>query len=1524
VRKIVIRTLTISVLVLAASIVSHAFGADDSQPHAVFVIGTTHYGPQTTLPGLAKQLQGFGFRTTVVQAAGNPERSAKGLAGLEALKDADVAVFFMRFLTLPDDQLKLVTDYVKSGKPVVGFRTSTHGFAYPANSKQAIWNDGFGRDVLGSKYFVHLQGTTQVSATEFGKAHPILTGVDLAKPRTAAGTLYLCEIPSDAKVLLTGTGKSKKTGVVKNPFGTHKLEATMTDDVAWTWTNKFGGRVFTTTLGHSKTFADDQFVRLFINGIHWAASRAVPKADANFVAIGGTPQNNAVAKPKKTTRKPTGKKDPPADADYSRYGIYANKAPRAADATAVETSLPLKLSEGSRIALVGNSLFEHSQHFGHFETLIHQRHPGHHLVVRNLAWAADTPNIQPRPANFADLDQHLTHEKADVIFAAYGFNESFAGKDGVEEFRRVLTERVQMLKGKAFNGKSAAQVVLVSPIANENVEGVTAADRNNENLKLYTDAIREVAATEKVGFVDVYSSSLRAMQSPGTKLTFNGVHLVGKGYDFFAKELYSGLFGDAAPQVDEAIRRVVLDKNRQYFRRFRPINTFYYTGGRNKSYGYLDFLPAMKNFDIMVDNRQQRIWALANGKKVPAKVDDSNVPPLPKTKESRGANRWITAKEELAEFKIDPRFDVTLFAGEEEFPDIAAPIQMRWDSRGRLWVACSTTYPHVYPGNEPNDKLVILEDTDGDGKADKSSVFADDLHIPLSFEFGDGGVYVSEMPELTFIKDTDGDGKADFRRRVFSGFGTEDSHHSLHDFAWTPDGDLIFRESVFHHSQVETAYGPVRQQNSGWFRFQPRDQKLISFGTYSSTNPWGVTFDDWGQHVASHPIYAAAFHALDPPYPAQHPRPNGLRAYSGTCGQEFVDFKTFPDELQGGYIKARYKPTNRIEIHKWVESDSGYDEEYVGDLIFSSNLSFIPVDIRYGPRGAMYVCDWYNPVKGHAQYSLRDERRDRHSGRIWRITAKGKSLQEPPKIHGASNTELLDILKRPEYRYRYWAKREIRERDATEFKKDLDKWVAGLTPADPRYRHHQMEAIWTYRNIGAVNVDLLRELLACDDHHVRGAAIQQVRYWHTEMPDAIALINRAANDSNGVVRMQAAISASYVGTKDALDAMLDVFKHRNEKHAAYGITCALGSHTLRRHWEGVDEYDIGKLMKKAARMSELKEPNPNAKQAQFDSQKNLKTVKVSCMPERMKFTVEQFAVKTGQPVKLVFMNPDATDHNLVVVKPGALAEVGMAANEMAKDPKFANSDFIPKEKRHLIIEASPMIGPTRKTQVHVLRFNAPQEPGIYPFVCTFPGHWVIMKGEIIVANDLNDVPAMLAARKPTIVKKWTLADLKDLPAANGEEKSVMKGMQAFVKARCNQCHVVKGHGTKLGPDLTEVAKRYKGQKIVQQIIRPSTEINKEYQTYQFLLLSGRAINGVIVKEEPDEYHVLTNLLAPTLITKIAKKDVDEKIASKISSMPEGMVDVLTKDEIGDLVNFLESGGYDLPAHLQHKHEHKHE
>ena len=1030
----------------------------------------------------------------------------------------------------------------------------------------------------------------------------------------------------------------------------------------------------------------------------------------------------------------TGKADPFKDPELEKYAIFEQTAPFPKLTKPVDTRLPLKLNKGDHICFVGNTLFDRDGQFAHFETFVQQSHPGMELRVRNLSWSADEVDLQPRPDNFGSIDQHLTVQQADVIFAAFGYNESFAGPDGVDDFKDRLSKLVTAMKGSAYNGKTGPRIVLVSPIANENVKGVKAADLNNANIAAYTKATAEVAMKLKVGFVNVFDATRKAMANPHTDITFNGAHMDAEGYRVFGEALFEGTFKKTAPELDERIREELVDKNRQWFYRYRPLNTFYYTGGRNKRYGYLDFLPAMRNFDLMVENREGRAWEMAKGNPVSAVADDSNVPPLPPSAQSRGANEWLSPADERKAFEVDPRFEVTLFASEEEFPEIACPIQIRWDSKGRMWVACSTTYPHVYPGNEPNDKIVILEDTDGDGKADKSSVFADDVNIPLSIELGNDGVYVSEEPHITFLKDTDGDGKADFRRKIYTGFGTEDSHHALHDFVWTPDGDLLFRESIFHNSQVETPYGPIRAKNSAWFRYRPSTHRLVTFGAYPNTNPWGVTYDDWGNHVASHPIFASAFHATNPAYPKQHPRAAGIPAYSGTAGHEFVDFPNWPKEMQGGFVKVRYKPNNRVEFHNWVENDDHFAEKYVTDIIFSKNLSFIPVDLRFGPRGAMYVCDWYNPIKGHAQYSLRDERRDRKSGRIWRIFPKGAKPADPPKIHGASTASLVGILKRPEYRYRYRAKRELRRRDPKDVKKAVDSMVKKLNPKDPRFRHHQIEAIWAYRNIDAVNTKLLLEVLNCDNHLARAAATRQLRHWHTELKDPIGELRKRANDKDGKVRLEAAIAATYIGSKEALNAVLEVTKHPSDTHLKYAVATSLGAESMARHWRGNDAYlaehpEIEQFMKAFVRQSKRKAGSTtrNAVDAAFDNQKNVKTVTISCVPERMLFTVKRFEVKAGQPVKLIFENPDVTQHNLVIVEPGATMEIGMAGNMMAAQKDGVKKHFIPESKK--ILHHTKLL--TQDTS-EVLRFKAPTKPGTYPYLCTYPGHWVIMQGVMVV------------------------------------------------------------------------------------------------------------------------------------------------------------------------------------------------
>ncbi|MBL6844312.1 MAG: HEAT repeat domain-containing protein [Verrucomicrobiae bacterium] len=1201
---------------------------------------------------------------------------------------------------------------------------------------------------------------------------------------------------------------------------------------------------------------------------------------------------------------------------FEQYALYRKNAPRAEEAEQPRTvSLPLELEKGAHIAFIGNTLFERAGQFGFFEAMLHAQFPKHALTVRNLSWSADTPDLQPRPSNFADVEQHLFREQADVIFAAFGFNESFDGEGGTEAFRNSLREFSSRLQSLAFNGRTGPEIILVSPIACENIKGVSADDMNHERLLAYTQVMEEVAGELNIGFANVLATSRAWLSDTKTDYTINGVHLTEQGYARFASDLFNAVFDEESPNVSEKLREAVVEKSKQYFQRYRPLNTYYYTGARNKTYGYLDFLPAMRNFDIMVSNRDEWIWELAQGN-LQATLDDSNIPAMPQTPQSRGANRWLSSEDELSEFKIDPRFEVNLFASEEQFPDLACPIQMRWDARGRLWVSCSTTYPHVYPGNEPGDKIIILEDIDKDGRADKSTVFADDLHIPLSFELGDGGVYVSEEPFMSWIGDTDGDGKADKRVRLLAGFGSEDSHHALHDFVWTPEGDLLFRESIFHHSQIETPYGPVRADNSAWFQFRPDNHRLTSFGSYPNTNPWGVTFDDWGYHVASHPVFASAFHALNPPYPQQHPRAAGLPAYSGVCGHEFVDFDFWPEEMQGGFVKVRYKPSNRVEIHQWIEKEDHFEESYQGDIIYSSNLSFIPVDLRFGPRGAMYVCDWYNPVKGHAQYSLRDERRDRRAGRIWRIVPKGATLQDPPLIHDQPIASLLDVLKRPEYRYRYWTRNELRSRSEQDVFEALTSWLNSLDRADPRFRHHQVEALWLYRNIGATNHDLLRKLIQCEEHHARAAAVRVLRSWYGEMPDAHDLLAKAVSDENPLVRLESAIAASWFGTQEALDVLLRVADQPLGDHLRYAFVCSLGSENMRRHWEGNTRYALVPVMLRDARKVEsFLEPPGSAKDAEFDLQKDLVTLRIACIPEQMRFTEEKVSVRAGQPVKLIFTNPDATDHNWVLVQPGSMEELGMAANEMVKNPKNARSDFIPKDPDRHILQYTPLIGPSRDSKVEVLRFIAPEEPGIYPYLCTFPGHWVVMNGALWVTNDeVSEEDLQHNLSTPIFVKEWQMADFEAIQVSK-DEHAIMRGMKSFLDAQCHQCHQMDGRGIELGPDLSNVSERFRGKDLLQQILKPSSHIDEPYRLVRVETKEGEEWSGNLVDENEERIRLRPSLFAPDELLSLRKKQIKTREISAVSPMPEGMLSTMDRQAILDLLAYLEAGGH--AGHQKH-------
>ena len=272
--------LLISLLIISAAVFhcSPASAVDETKPHVVLVVGTLHYSPELSMPLFAKELERIGFRTTVVMGDGDPEKKTENvLPGIEVLSEADAAIFFMRFLKLPDREWQPIEDYLKSGKPVIGLRTANHSFKYPKGHPRFEWNDGFGRRALGTPYIVHQSSTTQIGVIDKNMSHPIMTNVSSSKWESE-GTLYVTRLEGVCVPLLSGTGQGRGR-LLQKAFGTILVNQSEADIVAWTWENEWGGKVFCTSLGHPADFGQESFTRMLVNSVCWATGKPLPAAD---------------------------------------------------------------------------------------------------------------------------------------------------------------------------------------------------------------------------------------------------------------------------------------------------------------------------------------------------------------------------------------------------------------------------------------------------------------------------------------------------------------------------------------------------------------------------------------------------------------------------------------------------------------------------------------------------------------------------------------------------------------------------------------------------------------------------------------------------------------------------------------------------------------------------------------------------------------------------------------------------------------------------------------------------------------------------------------------------------------------------------------------------------------------------------------------------------------------------------------------------------------------------------------------
>jgi putative heme-binding domain-containing protein len=503
---------------------------------------------------------------------------------------------------------------------------------------------------------------------------------------------------------------------------------------------------------------------------------------------------------------------------------------------------------------------------------------------------------------------------------------------------------------------------------------------------------------------------------------------------------------------------------------------------------------------------------------------------------------------------------------------------MRFDARGRLWVVGSTVYPQVEPGQKPDDKVLILEDADGDGRCDKTTVFADGLMIPTGIELGDGGAYVGHGTQLIHLADKNGDDRVDpikGRRVVLRGFGTGDSHQNINSFAWGPGGELWMCQGLSVRSRVETPWGIVNLDRAGIWRFKPRRMKLEGF--YGSQNepqnPWGFVFTEWGEPIVLAGNNHSHFYPVPGLVPNRRDAPATLIWREGRgrkcSGGDIVGTSHFPKPWQGALILGGYL-NNAVWAVTVKDDGAGFRlEDRPQPLITSTSKSFRPVDVKFGPDGALYVCDWYNAIIGHYQNSLRDPARDKTRGRIWRVTAKGRALTKTPRLHDAPASQLLDELKSGDRWTRNFAKRVLAGRKKDEVVAALTAWAK--QPDLPELA--LKEALGVYQSHEVVEPALLARLCRAKNPGARAYAAGVVGAWADRLPDPLALLRPLVADAHPRVRLQAVVACTYVPKPEAIEVAAVAADYPTDVFLDYALGQAV--YSLKPQWVG--PFKAGKL-----------------------------------------------------------------------------------------------------------------------------------------------------------------------------------------------------------------------------------------------------------------------------------------------------------------------------------------------------------
>ncbi len=521
----------------------------------------------------------------------------------------------------------------------------------------------------------------------------------------------------------------------------------------------------------------------------------------------------------------------------------------------------------------------------------------------------------------------------------------------------------------------------------------------------------------------------------------------------------------------------------------------------------------------------------------------------------------LTPQESEKLIQVPAGFKLELFASE---PDIINPIAMNWDEKGRLWVIETVDYPNTV--REENgigdDKVKILEDTNGDGKADKVTVFAEQLNIPTSFSFYDGGIVVSQAPHFLFLKDTDGDDKADVRETIIDGWGVSDTHAGPSNLQYGMDNNLY---GVVGYSGFEgTIYDKTYDFSQDVYRFNPK-KKYFEVLTGTSNNTWGLGITEDNSIFAStanntHSVFLgmtdAAMKGLDgilaqgsmkidghydmKPITPNYRQVDVFGGFTAAAGHHFYTARTYPSSYWNKVAFVCEPTGGLVHIAKIEKNGAGYVEKDGGNLFASSDEWVSPVEAKVGPDGNVWVADWYNFIVQHNPTPTEsfggftgengegnayvNPLRDKSRGRIWRVIPKAVETQDPLVLSKDNPDELVEALSHENMFWRMTAQRLLVERANTDVLGSLYKLINDTKVDAQGMNPSALHALWTIEGLGVLGVDedatnAVAGALFHPAAAVRKAAIQMLP--RNEKTDAALNKAKILNDKDASVKMAA-------------------------------------------------------------------------------------------------------------------------------------------------------------------------------------------------------------------------------------------------------------------------------------------------------------------------------------------------------------------------------------------------------------------